>query len=71
MYEWERKVEYEKLEANIKEAEENKFGLEEEVDGMDMADFCNLHTKNHPTIIKVLFFLTTEFYTSNISSSFI
>ncbi|KAL4013713.1 hypothetical protein IC575_025896 [Cucumis melo] len=49
------KVEYEKLEGKIKEAEESRsFGIEEE-DGIDLAAFSNLHTKNnHPTIVKIL-----------------
>lgn len=46
------KVEYERLEGKIKEAEENRFGSHEV--GLDLAAFSNLHTKHHPTIIKVI-----------------
>ncbi|CAK9315546.1 unnamed protein product [Citrullus colocynthis] len=46
------KVEYERLEGKIKEAEENRFDSHEV--GLDLAAFSNLHTKHHPTIIKIL-----------------
>lgn len=47
------KVEYEKLERKIKEAEENRIGWHEE-SGIDLAAFSNISTKHHPSIIKVI-----------------
>ena len=55
----ETKEEYEKLEGKIKEAEESRSFVLEEEDGIDLAAFSNLHTKNHPTIVKVYSSSTT------------
>ncbi|XP_008455906.2 cellulose synthase-like protein H1 [Cucumis melo] len=53
-YDWKTlKVEYEKLERKIKEAEENRIGWHEE-SGIDLAAFSNISTKHHPSIIKIL-----------------
>ncbi|XP_038902792.1 cellulose synthase-like protein H1 isoform X2 [Benincasa hispida] len=46
------KVEYERLERKVEEAKQNRFGSHE--DGLDLAALANLHTKDHPTIIKIL-----------------
>ncbi|XP_038900388.1 cellulose synthase-like protein H1 isoform X1 [Benincasa hispida] len=49
------KVGYERLEGKIKEAEENRLCSHEEIGlGIDLAAFSNIHTKHHPTIIKIL-----------------
>ncbi|KAA0034798.1 cellulose synthase-like protein H1 isoform X1 [Cucumis melo var. makuwa] len=60
-YDWKTlKVEYEKLERKIKEAEENRIGWHEE-SGIDLAAFSNISTKHHPSIIKVIL----SYYFSN------